>query len=49
MITMITIYSLFVVPFILVFNEVYEWCPEIDVEKGTDANGNKICKVPMVK
>ena len=28
MITMITIYSLFVVPFILVFRDVYEYCPD---------------------
>jgi len=28
MITMLTIYSLFVVPFILVFSDVYEHCPD---------------------
>ena len=28
MITILTIYSLFVVPFVLVFHDVYEYCPE---------------------
>jgi hypothetical protein len=28
MITMLTIYSLFVVPFILVFKDVYEYCKD---------------------
>jgi hypothetical protein len=42
MITMITIYSLFVVPFILVFGGVYEYCPELTMGK-TDDKGNFTC------
>ena len=40
MITMITIYSLFVVPFILVFSDVYEYCPE---SAKKDPKGNPVC------
>lgn len=42
MITMITIYSLFVVPFILVFGDVYEDCPEKS-QQATDDRGNSTC------
>lgn len=42
MITMITIYSLFVVPFILVFGGVYEYCPELTLGK-VDEKGNHTC------
>jgi hypothetical protein len=42
MITMITIYSLFVVPFILVFGTVYEYCPELTLGK-IDDKGNTTC------
>lgn len=41
MITMITIYSLFVVPFILVFGEVYEYCPHSDSTDGKSATGSQ--------
>ena len=43
MITMITIYSLFVVPFILVFGGVYEYCPELTVGASMDGKGNWTC------
>lgn len=42
MITMITIYSLFVVPFILVFQQVYEYCPD-SATGDKDKKGNPTC------
>jgi len=46
MITIITIYSLIVVPFILVFKDVYEYCPGA---VPADSEGKYLCAADKLK
>jgi hypothetical protein len=46
MITILTIYSLIVVPFILVFKDVYEYCPGAVT---TDSEGKYLCDVDKLE